>query len=179
MSWYTRIVAASLMSVGIALLVSLLIKSESGNDKAGNVLAVFLQNKGMKMSDQNVVELIAELPLKLRIQKVDWQQSVLSIDLQFTPENHADAVVYHDLYLLSQFGLTQTANVNQVLVRVMTSQSSTAPSKQLLLAMDARRENIQRGEKQKTDGNPDIWKIYLQTHYRLTLTQQWKNQFSQ
>lgn len=130
-----------------------------------------------QINDRNLVDYIAKLPLHLPIMSVGWHSSILSIDLLSIPGRTNEDRVYQDLFTLAQFGLQETSNINQVLVRVLEIGPTDHGSKQLLLAMDSRKENLTSQTyvgKQATI----LQKItYLQSHFLISYTRKWKQQF--
>ncbi len=130
-----------------------------------------------QLSDQNLVDYMVKLPLKLQIAKVSWQHAILSVDLLSVPGNTIDTMVYDDMFELSQFGLHRLTNVNQVLVRIIEHKETELNRNELLLAMDSRKENTQAQKNRMKELSAQDRQEYLQTHYRLTYTQKWKEQF--
>jgi hypothetical protein len=133
--------------------------------------------KGKQLTEQNIVDYIVGLPLQLRVAKVGWQQSILSVDLLSTPGNTIDTMVYHDLFELSQFGLQEVSNVNQVRVRIIEQKDTLNSHPEILLAMDSRKENILNQKTNLKELNALNRQKYLQSHFRFTYTQKWKEQF--
>jgi hypothetical protein len=132
---------------------------------------------GSQLSEQNLVDFMVKLPLELQVAKVSWQHAILSVDLLSVPGNTIDTMVYHDLFELSQFGLYRISNVNQVLVRIIEHKQTESNRNELLLAMDSRKENKQLQKTNMKELNALSRQKYLQSHYRITYTQKWKEQF--
>jgi len=174
MSSYKRIILMIVGSVSISFFLMWLVHSEQATKtKDFDVLA---NPTGKLLSEQNLVDFMVKLPLKLQIVKVSWQHAILSVDLLSVPGNTIDTMVYHDLFELSQFGLYRVSNVNQVLVRIIEHKETETNRNELLLAMDSRKENTQAQKNIKNLSELNRQK-YLQSHYRLTYTQKWKEQF--
>ncbi|MDF2715926.1 MAG: hypothetical protein K0R28_2851 [Paenibacillus sp.] len=159
-----------LLSVCIALALSILFK-ESANS---NGVLADNRSPAKTLSDDNMVDLISTLPLQLSIKKVDWQQTVLSVDLIMPSAASGVERVYRDLYTLSEFGF-QTSNVRQVLVRVLEGRKEEASAGfPLLVAMDARKANRSAAWKREGAGAQTL-QDYLQSHYRITYTKKWQS----
>ncbi len=89
----------------------------------------------------------------------------------------AKDTVYHDMYELSRFGVTDTPNVNQVLVRILRQPTNSKRDAVLLAALDARRDpDGERAEEADGSGVTDV-EQYLASRYRVTYTQEWKQFF--
>jgi hypothetical protein len=175
MGTYTRIWLTLICSVFIALLLTWIVQGDSPD--TGKVMNTTAYPQGKQLSENNIVDYISRLPLQLKIVKVSWQQSILSIDLLSQPGNTVESMVYHDLFELSQFGLQRVSNVNQVLVRVMEKKEIQTKHNELILAMDSRKENITDKNQKNAGLNTINMQKYLQSHYRITYTQKWKEQF--
>jgi len=159
-----------LLSVCIALVLSILFKESVSSN------GVLADNRtpAKTLSDDNMVDLISTLPLQLSIKKVDWQQTVLSVDLIMPSAASGIERVYRDLYTLSEFGF-QTSNVRQVLVRVLEGRKEEASAGfPLLVAMDARKANRSAAWKREGTGAQTL-QDYLQSHYRITYTKKWQS----
>ena len=175
MSSFKKMILAALCSVGIAFVLMWIVQSEMNLNKPS--LDAFAYPLGKQISDGNIVDYMANIPLQLPIINVGWNNSVLSVDLLSIPGNSDEAMVYHDLFELSQFGLQRITNINQVRVRIMEGKETGSGNNELLLAMDSRKENVS-GVTQKNQ----IWTTksrqdYLQSHFGITYTQKWKQQF--
>jgi hypothetical protein len=175
MSPFKRIILMIVGSVSISLLLMWLVHSEQVVKVQD--LDVFANPNGSQLSEQNLVDFMVKLPLELQVAKVSWQHAILSIDLLSVPGNTIDTMVYHDLFELSQFGLYRVSNVNQVLVRVIEHKKPESNQNELLLAMDSRKENVQPQKTNMKELNALNRQKYLQSHYRLTYTQKWIEQF--
>ncbi|MFD0867776.1 Uncharacterised protein [Chlamydia abortus] len=177
MKWPAAILSVCLITAAIALFLSTLPQWERFNLMNDNELAVFKENHSTRLSDENLVDKMTMLPLQLNIRRVDWNNSILSIDLG-APAGSTASRVYHDLYELSKFGLQNHTNVDQVLVRVMEASSVSRERNGLLLvSMDARKERVQGQEALKELSGQDV-RQYLQSRYRITYTQKWKDVYA-
>ncbi len=175
MSGLKKIMLAALCSVGIAFVLMWIVQSEINLNKQD--LDAFAYPLGKQLSEENIVDYFANIPLQLPIVNVSLKNSVLSVDLLSIPGNTDEVMVYHDLFELSQFGLQRITNINQVRVRIMESKDSGSRNKELLLAMDSRKENSS-GFKQTSQAlDPKSIQNFLQSHYGITYTQKWKEQF--
>jgi hypothetical protein len=175
MRMYKRVIFTCIGSIGISLILMWIVQQNRSN--GSYEMGVIAYPMGSQLSEYNIVDYMAGLPLQLRIDKIEWEQSILSVDLLSIPGSTIDKMVFHDLYELSQFGLRELTNVSQVRVRIVERKQSDANTKELLVAMDSRKENI-ADQKQKIENLSTLNKqTYLQSHFRITYTQKWKDQF--
>jgi hypothetical protein len=172
---YVRVILTCIGSIGISLMLMWLVQQNRSHGSYD--LGVIAYPNGRQLSELNIVDYMAGLPLQLRIDKVEWEQSVLSVDLLSIPGSTIDKMVFHDLFELSQFGLRQLTNVSQVRVRVVEHKQLDGQTKELLVAMDSRKENIADQKQKIEDLNTLNRQKYLQSHFRITYTQKWKDQF--
>ncbi len=173
MKGYTRIVLTALFCGGIAIALSVLPRMEwlQGGD-----IGVFNSVAAIQLSDENLVDQLTELPLNLKIRRVDWAQSILSLDLEMSPIAADPSAAFEDLYALSYFGLTETRNVRRILVRVLLPKSDPVQNR-LLLAMDADRERwkpLRPGDWQREKPRLEQW---LSDAAHLQFTRQWSERF--
>jgi hypothetical protein len=173
MSYFNKILLTIVYSVSISFLLMWIVQRE----QAYKVKDLDVFANGSQLSEQNLVDFMVKLPLDLQVAKVSWQHAILSIDLLSVPGNTIDTMVYHDLFELSQFGLYRLSNVNQVLVRIIEHKETERNRNELLLAMDSRKENMQAQKTNMKELSALDRQKYLQSHYRLTYTQKWKEQF--
>ncbi|MBD2845170.1 hypothetical protein IDH44_08195 [Paenibacillus sp. IB182496] len=105
----------------------------------GRVQTALAQGHPARITPDNLVDRLAVLPLSQRLQRVQWQQAVLAIDL----EAAADATqlqLASDLLRLLQLGFVYPDNVDRMLVRVLAASPSAADEAPvLLLAADVRK----------------------------------------
>jgi hypothetical protein len=179
---FIRVLLTVLISAGIAGGLSLFSEGNAWNGTAEGA-AVFRQGTGAVVTEENLVDALVALPLHLKIRKADLAASILSVDITAVPGNATAADVYHDLYELALFGRSGSANIRQVLVRVLEPApgSKDSVSGQLLVAMDARKDEISDPHRPgkmgvyKEDANER--RDFLQSRTRLTFSNRWKNQF--
>lgn len=166
MSWLTRWTAAAIGSAvvaGLLVYLPLIDRTSKSSD-----IPTFQQTR--QLTEQNLVDRLTRLPLMLDIRRADWNATVLEVDLLAYSRPEQDTV-YHDLYELEKLGLAETANVSQVLVRVLQATPGSLRNGQLLVAMDARKED-KKGTLRTPEGSGEIQR-YLQTRHRMTYTQKW------
>jgi hypothetical protein len=175
MKWKARILITAAFSGLLALAMSLLPEasniSPSHSEQTGTSIQV------VQLSDRNLVDLLVQIPLQLRIRKVELSQSVLSIDLSL-PRNVEEALVYRDLYAIAQLTITRTSNVNQVLVRIMDySNASTHTNAQMVLAMEADRDHAQNLDAHLQEVSSILLEQQVKARFHLTYTSRWQERY--
>jgi hypothetical protein len=171
-SWVIRYAVVLAASAAFALVLSR-VPSAEDNGLHAAVFSVF-RHETATVDERNIVDAMIRLPLRLDIAKVDLGPSVLSVDLMLKqPEQHA--YVFPDLFEITDFFLRRTGNVEQIFVRVLrpaSARDGTAkPS--LLVAVDARREDIGGAAPRLGTWTADSMEQFVRSHFRLTETARW------
>jgi hypothetical protein len=175
MKWKARILITAALSGLLALAMSLL--PEATNISPSNSAQTGSSIQVVQLSDRNLVDLLVQIPLQLRIRKVELSQSVLSIDLSL-PKNVEEALVYRDLYAIAQLTITRTSNVNQVLVRIMDYSNATAQTNaQMVLAMAADRDHAQNLDAHLQEVSSILLEQQVKARFNLTYTSRWQERY--
>lgn len=165
-----RLMIASLVSIGIAAALSLVPKLDRSLTTGGPDAPAFRPETAVTLTDRNLVDVLVQPKLHSDIAHVEWNDTILSIDLRSSPEQSSPDSIYDDLYELARVGFSGTKNVQQLLVRVMERQDGAS---QLLLAMDAKRSELgaaTAGTEEKKKGTKEQ---FLSSHFSLTYTHKW------
>jgi hypothetical protein len=170
-----RFIAVAAVSVCIAWLLSFLPEVNSRPSVDRKELQVFNDDKPITLSNENIVDWIETLPLRLELKRVDWSDRILSVDFQAGAPIESSEVIFAQMLDFIYYGLAGTTNVNRVWVRlVLQPEGEGKQPKRLLLALDAHREQISREEY-------DLWKLkkisaeqLIARRFQLTATPQWR-----
>ncbi|MEW9698996.1 hypothetical protein [Paenibacillus sp. SI8] len=175
MKWSVRIMVTAGLSIAVAVSLSLLPQLDQSTGV--NTLDTWSSKRAGQLTDRNLVDLLVQVPLQLRIRKVELTNNRLSLDLSL-PKNADSVAVYRDLYTIAQTMIAKTKNVNQVWVRVMDySNAKDQSSAQLVLAMVADREH---GKDMETSANGlSLIQLeqLLQNRFRITYTSRWQQRY--
>lgn len=133
-----------------------------------------LQAYPVRLTDQNTVDEIAELPFELNIDHVQVKPGLLAIDLKMGQGGTAESAIYDDVYTLLHFAFIRTLNIDQVLLRVLTNDEE---GNKLLLSMEAKRESwlsLLRDQKDRSQfQSSGAFRAFRDIHY----TQEWFRRF--
>ncbi|GFZ89676.1 hypothetical protein GCM10008018_39850 [Paenibacillus marchantiophytorum] len=175
MKWTMRIVLT--LGISVAMVICLSLLPQMDRSTGLHAPSNWSSNRAGQLTNENVVDLLVQVPLQLRIRKVELSHSRMSLDLSL-PKNADSVSVYRDLYTLAQTMLSKTKNVDQVWVRVIDySGSKESASTQLVLAMVAERENGKDMEKNASDLSLIQLEQQLQNRFRLTYTSRWQQKY--
>lgn len=129
------------------------------------------------LDNNNLVDVVGALPLSLPIDSVGWEDHVLSLDLQVNGNDHEPEELYQNMAQVISFVFQETANVNQLLLRIV-AEDKWLGSRRLLLAADIRRQewSYQLQEELQSAGNSPLTDR-LKSGFRISESELWKNQF--
>ncbi|MFD2672890.1 hypothetical protein [Marinicrinis sediminis] len=119
-----------------------------------------------QFSEETLVDQLLALRLDERIHRVSWHYDILSIDFQIGESEQAMASVLEDIGEIGDFAFSETDNIKQILVRVLSAPSA----KNLLLAIDAQRSNWMVVNRNQT--STQLWLKQLQQQSKMTMTRQ-------
>jgi len=89
---------------------------------------------GDRLTDDNIVDYMAHMPITLGIRKVDWREAVLYIDLYVKDDGTGREAVFADIRDVCLFALQSMRNVGKVMMRIYDSPRG---SSSLLIAVSA------------------------------------------
>lgn len=130
------LMAAIVLSVIIAFMISLI--PNSSFFKYSYVLPTFKDQKPINLTDKNIVDFIASFSTEMDIKKVTWKHDSLAIDFSIDPKKQIDTdTIYENLYYVIEKSLVQSANINEVLLRVFLLDND-----KIFVAISAQRADI-------------------------------------
>lgn len=129
-----------------------------------------------RLGDGNLVEVLAGVPLKERLGRVEWNGSVLTLELRVSANEGRPEAWFDDAKSFIALSFGQLDNVKRLLFRI--AESGHGSERRLLAVMDIRAEDPWLKEDMDTLAlsNPihdEIWRERL----RLRLTDAWKERF--
>jgi hypothetical protein len=172
MTWLSRILLTCSISIAIAFALSLLPSIQPTDG-----MPAFSSSRTKQLSERTIVDFVIALNVHERVQKVDWNRSTLSVDLIMNSQ--ADkSMLFRDLYRIAHSALSDTSNVERVLIRVMDRSRHQTGRSQLVIALDAARQDLPRGERTKDlpESSGD-YEEYVTSRFRVTYTVKWKELF--
>lgn len=175
MNGLTHWLVASMLSALIA--VSLPILHNMTRSSADASVPTF-QSQPQKMTDENMVDELAKLSLRLSLAKVEWHEPLMTIDLHMNKQLEPDEI-YRDILELSKMGFHQKMNVDQMLIRVMEKPTfiQGKTDEKLLMTVDARRNRMKSITNLKVPTGKGETRRILQNHAMLTYTDYWKERY--
>lgn len=177
MKWIARIIIATCISISLAMLLSFLPQLDVLEQWQNRNISVFNNTSLHQLSDVNMVDSLTNISLHLDVSRVEWNNHDLSLDLATTTTVGYNAVVFEDLRELIDFGLLETSNVKRVFIRILTTDEESG-RKQLLIAAEARRENLTLQDLRKLKKNKPTAQNYLNSEFSMTYTKLWNDRMN-
>ncbi|QHT60531.1 hypothetical protein GXP70_11695 [Paenibacillus lycopersici] len=145
MSHWKGLLYACLLTLGITLLLTALpLANGRISHEAGDV-SVFRPVPVKRLSSNTVVDSMLGLQLSLKVKRVAWNGSVLTVDLSNADYGNAVDRWMADLQRLFEFAFVRTDNVSRVLVRLVAPLQPAAgdvrADARMLAAVDVRRSD--------------------------------------
>ena len=171
-----RALAAAACCAGLASVMLIALEPEPVPSD-GRHLAVFRQDRSVRLDSDNLVDLLAGAEFGQKIRRVRWSGSVLSVDFAVARGGVSAEAVFSDLKELIAQAFGRTTNVRRLLVRFEERDSASGRGA-LLLAADVRRSDPWMAEhwsglKEADLSRDRIWRERL----RLTTTRLWDERF--
>ncbi|GAB6990310.1 hypothetical protein [Paenibacillus pini] len=168
-----------LVTLGAAMLLPQFYVVHTSAAQQQSVVSTFNPYSQLMLSNDNIVDSLANLPLTLQIGSVEWENSILTIDLKvITPETTIPEI-YNNLAEFVNFCFQRTSNVDQLMLRLV-AEDKWLGTKHLLLAANIHREDWSADLNQQLDntGEESLSEIVKQ-RFHVTETKLWRNQFTQ
>lgn len=122
---------------GLSLLASL--TDRSGDDDQPNQTTLSVPY-GTRLHDDNLVDYMARLPLKLGIRKVNWREPDLYVDLYLDQSRITRQQIFQDIQEIGLFSLQTMKNVEHLYLRVYDGQRDD--DARMVLAVTADRRQL-------------------------------------
>ncbi|MEC0181814.1 hypothetical protein P4H61_09905 [Paenibacillus peoriae] len=166
-----------LITAAAAILLPSLHTLDSGTAAVRETQAAISTQQRVRLTDDNLVDTLKELPLTTPIASVSWEHSVLTLDVKLSKEETAPLEIYQNMAELVAFSFYGTTNVQQLLLRVVTLDKWSG-ERHLLLASDIRRnewtnEALEQLRSREGAELPE----QLKSRFRITVTPMWQKRF--
>ena len=167
-----RLFAVCVISIGIALALSLLPEWQQRLQEQQGEVYVFNQLNRTAVDERNMVDWMLEAPLQLAIKRVEWDERILLVEFDAgAPLLPAD-LIYEQLVDFVYYSLAGTTNIERVWVRVVQPEAGGAGRYQLLAALDARKDELGAAYANDWRQRGKEAAAWLNEHFSLTVTPQ-------
>lgn len=178
MRWFSITLFTAFISIGVAMLLSLLPDLNEQRLDASSAIEVKQTSLQQgSLSEHNLVDHIILLSPNLDIDRVDWNHSILSLDLSVSDNQATPKLIYEELIRINDLALRQMNNVKQVLVRVFYEMNEQEDSV-LILAMGAPREQWSMIAFHQFENESISAKQFL-NNFQMIYTKEWSKYFQE
>ncbi|OGX68717.1 MAG: hypothetical protein A2189_07395 [Paenibacillus sp. RIFOXYA1_FULL_44_5] len=168
MTHFVRFITISLISLVIAFGLSVFPRLDAWMQQAVYT-AVFRVNVPQTLNNRNLVNFMENIPLELSIRSVNLNGGIIKLDLSYNGDYSSSEIIYRDLYQTVYRALSETTNIQQVLIRVFLD-SNDYGSDALLIYADVKRTDLKLDRVE----NPEA---YVTNHFHITKTYNWSQLF--
>lgn len=138
-------------------------------------VAVFRTTPVVRLSNNNLVDVLIATQLHERLNKAEWNNGVLSIDMRVSTIEGRPAIWFSDVEKLIRVSFIQLENVKRILIRIIEEQTE---GDALLAAVDVRKTDdwlIAELEHlaQADPVHDELWRKRL----RVSFTSAWEKRF--
>lgn len=106
------------------------------NTSTRNEVAVFRSTPAVRLTNSNLVDVLVGIQLKERVDRVEWNNAILSIDMKVNTLDGRPSLWFADIEKLLRVAFLQLENVKRVLIRMLEDRSEGTV---LLAAVDVRK----------------------------------------
>ena len=172
MKLFIRISAAVMLSIGIAMLLSLVGELDKNLMlPGGEPLVAFSDHTSKSITQETIVNDLVSLKLRVQLRRVVVETSVLEVDASVADEQLERETVLEDLGRLAALALGESDNISRVFIRITESDRSGKES--LLVALSGSKSDFSASELQRLrDGEP-MPVEWVKEKMRLTETEAW------
>ncbi|MBB3154393.1 hypothetical protein FHS16_004475 [Paenibacillus endophyticus] len=168
-----------LAAIAAALAVTLLFTwlphaSWQQGDKRGDV-AVFRVSSAVRLTNSNLVDVLVAVKLNERLEKAEWSNGILSLDMRVDPISGRPSLWFEDVEKLVRVSFLQLENVKRVLIRMVEKQQDDAV---LLAAVDVRKtDEWLISEMQHLSSADPVHDEQWRKRLRVSFTSAWEKRF--
>ena len=140
-------------------------------------VSAFRPHQADILSDESLVDELSRLPLHLRIDKADWNQRTLMLDLKIEQAPGNVDLLYKDLSSVLAFSFEAMSNVDQLYLRFMAMDPWTESRYLMLASRVSKEEYSPLWIKELNSMGKEQVSAELAAELHMTLTNIWLKQF--
>lgn len=169
------LLAACATALAVTLLFTWLPHAAWQNTVNRSEVAVFRSTPAVRLTNNNLVDVLVAVQLNERIKKADWSNGVLSVDMRVSTSGGRPGLWFADVEKLVRVSFLQLENVKRILIR-MVEERGNGPV--LLAAVDVRKTdewliNEMQFLSQADPVHDEMWRKRL----RVSFTSAWEERF--
>jgi hypothetical protein len=169
--WLTAALATLLITLAMTVVMGWF---EEGARAKGEV-AVMRPEQNNRLTNVNLVDILADVPLREKLGHAEWNGNVLTLELIVSPGKSRPQSLFSDIGKLTGLAFREVTNIERLLVRISESGEER---KTLLAAIDLRRSDAWLEDELQSMAYADpvhdeVWRQRL----RLSFTRAWETRF--
>ncbi|GBG12037.1 hypothetical protein PAT3040_06898 [Paenibacillus agaridevorans] len=169
--WLTAALATLLITLAMTVVMGWF----DGGARAKGEVAVMRQEQNNRLTNVNLVDILAEVPLREKLGHVEWNGNVLTLELIVSPGKNRPQSLFSDVGKLTGLAFREVTNIERLLVRISERGEER---KTLLAAIDLRRSDAWLEDELQSMAYADpvhdeVWRQRL----RLSFTRAWETRF--
>ncbi|MBD2869651.1 hypothetical protein [Paenibacillus arenilitoris] len=169
------LLAACLTAIAVMLIWGMLPLSDWEHPARQSEVAVFRSTPAVKLTNNNLVDVLIGAQLNERLEKAEWRSGVLSVDMKVNAKEGRPSAWFGDAAKLIRVSFAQLENVRRVLIRIVEEREEGSV---LLAAVDVRKTDgwLIREMDELAHADPvhdELWRSRL----RVSFTSAWEALF--
>ncbi|OBZ17795.1 hypothetical protein [Bacillus sp. FJAT-26390] len=169
------LLTACVSVLAVTLLLTWLPHMASKRSANDHDIAVFRASPAVRLTNSNLVDVLVAISLSERLNKAEWSNGILSVDLRVSTSKGRPAVWFADVEKLVRVSFLQLENVKRVLIRIVEEKES---GEALLAAVDVRKTDEWlihelNGLAEADPVHDELWRNRL----RVSFTSAWEERF--
>lgn len=130
------LLTACMAALAVTLLLTWLPQAAREQTLHKNDIAVFKATPVVRLTNDNLVDVLLAAGLHERLSKAQWSNGILSISMKVDAEKGRPSIWFDDVEKLLRVSFLQLDNVKRVLIRIVEDRSNNM---ELLAAVDVRK----------------------------------------
>ncbi|NIK77580.1 hypothetical protein FHS15_002716 [Paenibacillus castaneae] len=169
------LLTACIAVLAVTLLLSWLPQVATQQKSKKGDVAVFRATPAVRLTNDNLVDVLVAIQLNERVNKAEWSNGILSVVIKVNAEKGRPSIWFNDVEKLVRVSFVQLDNVKRVLIRIVEERSGEFL---LLAAVDVRKTDSWLANELDLLAHADaihdeLWRKRL----RISFTSTWEEQF--
>jgi hypothetical protein len=169
------LLTACVIALAVTLILTWLPHLASKRSADGHEIAVFRTTPAVRLTNSNLVDVLIAAQLNERMNKAEWSNGILSVDMRVSASKGRPTVWFADVEKLVRVSFLQLENVKRVLIRMVEERQD---GEALLAAVDVRKTDEwliheMDGLAQADPVHDELWRKRL----RVSFTSAWEDRF--
>ncbi len=167
-----RLLLVAALSISLAMLLSWVPNLPDLDRHIRGGEEAVTQQEPVKLTEENLVDHLVRMPFRQNLARVNWNGSRLAVDFRTDGKAYFPSEIFNDLFLLCQFGFSQTTNVAEITVRII-DRDRDEKRESWLLALHASRSRWQVVEAEKVRRKEQEARVFMEKYFQVQYSADW------